>query len=183
MPRFQMLTFFVKGFMLKLQLPGTLIAKGRFLGHYFCNMGPLGFAREIAMRGIKALWAAASVIALTAGVSLLPSEAAAQLNIPGAVFGAIHGGFPGGGSYGSSRRSHAHTSKHDSKDAKDDDEPSGHNTSERSSASNGKGGGEHELSAPVKSDSQPPSQPQPQTAASGPTPKSGGDEPSFSPSR
>ena len=135
------------------------------------------------MRGIKALWATVSVIALTAGVSLLPNQAAAQINIPGAVFGAIHGGFPTGGSGGGSYRSHrghSHESSHDrhSKDAKDDDEPTEH-----SSASNSKSRSERELSAPVKSDPQPPSQPQPQTAASGPTPKSGGEEPSFSPSR
>jgi hypothetical protein len=134
------------------------------------------------MRGIKALWATVSVIALMAGVSLLPNQAAAQLNIPGAVFGAIHGGFPGNGSYGNSRRARTHESRH-SKDAKEDDEPSGHNSSERSSASNSKSGGEQELSAPVKSDPHPPSQTQPQTAASVSTPKSSGEEPSFSPSR
>jgi hypothetical protein len=182
MPRFQMLTFFVKGFMFKLRLPGTLIAKRRFLGHYLCSTGPLGFAQEITMRGITPLWATVSVIALTAGVSLLPSQAVAQINIPGAVFGALHGGFPANGSYGNSRRARTHESKH-SKDAKEDDEPSGHNSSERSSASNGKSGNEQELSAPVKGDPHPPSQPQPQTAASGPTPKPGGEEPSFSPSR
>jgi hypothetical protein len=138
------------------------------------------------MRGIKALWATVSVLALTAGVSLLPTQAAAQINIPGAVFGALHGGFPsgGGGSYRSHRGS-SHESSHDrhSKDAKGDDEPTEH-SSASSSASNGKSGSERELSAPVKGDPQPPSQPQPQTAASGPAPKSGGgEEPSFSPSR
>jgi hypothetical protein len=133
------------------------------------------------MRGSKALWATVSVIAFAAGVSLLPSQAAAQINIPGMVFGAMHGGFPNAGSPRNSRRARAHESSHErhSKDAKeDDDEPTEH-----SSASNSKSAGARELSAPVKSDSQPPSQPQPQTAASGPTPKSGGEEPSFSPSR
>jgi hypothetical protein len=47
MPRFQMLTFFIKGFMFKLLLPGTLIAKSRFLGHYLYSTSPLGFAQEI----------------------------------------------------------------------------------------------------------------------------------------
>jgi hypothetical protein len=130
------------------------------------------------MRGSKALWATASVIALTASVSLLPSQATAQINIPGMVFGAIHGGIPNNGSYGNSRRARTHETKH-SKDAKGDDEPSEHS----SSASNSKSGGEQELSAPVRSDPHPPSQPQPQTAASVPTPKSSGEEPSFSPSR
>jgi hypothetical protein len=135
------------------------------------------------MCGIKALWATVSVIALTAGVSLLPSQAAAQINIPGAVFGALHGGFPtGGGSYRNSRRGHAHESKHDSKDAKDDDGPTEH-SSASGSASNSKSGTGQELSAPVKGDTHPPSQPQPQTAASGPMPKSSAEEPSFSPSR
>ena len=134
------------------------------------------------MRGSKALWATVSVLALTASASLLPSQAVAQINIPGMVFGAIHGGIPNNnGSYGNSRRGRVHESKHDrnSKDGKDEDEPS-----ERSSASNSKSGPE-QLSAPVKSNPQPPpqSQPQPQTAASGPAPKSGGEEPSFSPSR
>jgi hypothetical protein len=135
------------------------------------------------MRGSKALWATVSVLALTAGASLLPSQAVAQINIPGMVFGAIHGGIPNNnGSYGNSRRGRVHeSSKHDrhSKDAKEEDEPSEH-----SSASNSKSGPE-QLSAPVRSDPQPPppSQPQPQTAASGPAPKSSGEEPSFSPSR
>jgi len=129
------------------------------------------------MRGIKALWATVSVIGLTAGISLLPGQAAAQINIPGMVFGAMHGGLPSNGSYGSSHRARSHESRH-SKDAKGDDEPTEH-----SSASNAKSGGEQELSATVKGDSHPPSQPQPQTAASAPTPKSSGEEPSFSPSR
>lgn len=133
------------------------------------------------MRGSKALWATVSVIALTAGVSLLPSQAAAQINIPGMVFGAIHGGIPNNGSYGNSRRARTHESKHskDAKGDKGDDEPTEHS----SSASNSKSGGEQELSAPVRSDPHPPSQPQPQTAASVPPPKSSGEEPSFSPSR
>jgi hypothetical protein len=136
------------------------------------------------MRGIKALWATASVIALTAGVSLLPGQAAAQINIPGAVFGALHGGFPSGGGSYRSHRTRSHEASHDrhSKDAKDDDEPTEH-SSASSSASNSKSGPERELSAPVKGDPQPPSQPQPQTASSGAGPKSSGEEPSFSPSR
>jgi len=131
------------------------------------------------MRGSRALWATVSVIALTAGASLLPSQASAQINIPGMVFGAMHSGFPNNGSVQGGRRTRAHESTRErhSKDAKEEDEPS-----ERSSASNSKSGPQ-QLSAPVKSDPQPPSQPQPQTAASGPAPKSGGEEPSFSPSR
>jgi hypothetical protein len=129
------------------------------------------------MRGIKALWVTVSAIALAAGVALLPNQAAAQINIPGMVFGALHSGYPNSGSY-RSHRARAHESSHErhSKDAKEDDEPT-----ERSSASNGRSGAEKQLSAPIKSDPQPP--PQPQTAASGPAPKSGGEEPSFSPSR
>ncbi len=133
------------------------------------------------MRGSKALWATVSIVALTAGVLLLPSQASAQINIPGMVFGAMHGGFPNDGSVRGSRRTRAHESAHErhTKDAKDDDEPTEHS----SSVSNNKSGGERELSSPVKGNPQPPSQPQPQTATSAPPPKSGGDEPSFSPSR
>jgi len=139
------------------------------------------------MHGIKALWATVSVLALTAGASLLPTQATAQINIPGAVFGALHGGFPSGGGGSGSYRSHrgsAHESSHDrhSKDAKGDDEPTEH-SSPSGSASSSKSGTERELSAPIKSDPQPPSQQQPQTASSGSAPKSGGEEPSFSPSR
>jgi hypothetical protein len=127
------------------------------------------------MRGSRALWV--TVIALTGGASLLPSQASAQINIPGMVFGAMHSGFPNNGSVQGGRRTRAHESTRErrSKDAKEEDEPS-----ERSSVSNSKSGPQ-QLSAPVKSDPQPPSQPQ--TAASGPAPKSGGEEPSFSPSR
>jgi hypothetical protein len=130
------------------------------------------------MRGIKALWATVSVIALTAGASLLPTPASAQIDIPGMVFRGLPGAFPGGPSR--SRRTRAHESKHEghSKDGKDDDEPTEH-----SSASNGKSGSERQLSAPVNNTSPPPSQPQPQTATSSPPPKAGGEEPSFSPSR
>jgi hypothetical protein len=176
-----LLTFLVKGFMFELPLPGTLIAKGRFLGHNLFSTGALrGFGQEITMGGSKVLWATVSVLALAPGASLLPSQAVAQINIPGMVFGAIHGGIPNNnGSFGNSRRGRVHESKHErhSKDAKEEDEPSEH-----SSASNSKSGPE-QLSAPVKSDPQPPPQPQPQTAASGAAPKSGGEEPSFSPSR
>jgi hypothetical protein len=131
------------------------------------------------MRGIKALWATVSVVALTAGFWLLPSQASAQIDIPGMVFGAVHGtGFPNSGST-RSRRARDHESKHErnSKDAKEDDEPTEH-----SSASNNKSGTE-QLSAPVKNGPPPSSQPQPQTAASSPAPRAGGEEPSFSPSR
>jgi hypothetical protein len=132
------------------------------------------------MRGIKALWATVSVVALTAGFSLLPSQASAQIDIPGMVFRSLPGaGFPNGGS-ARSRRGRVHESKHerDSKDAKGDDEPTEH-----SSASNNKSGTE-QLSAPVKNAPPPSSsQPQPQTATSSPTPKAGGEEPAFSPSR
>jgi hypothetical protein len=130
------------------------------------------------MRGIKALWATVSVVALTAGLSLLPGQALAQIDIPGMVFGAMHGGIPNGGS-ARSRRARDHELRHErnSKDAKEDDEPTEH-----SSASNNKSGTE-QLSAPVKNAPPPTSQPQPQTAASSPTPKAGGEEPSFSPSR
>jgi hypothetical protein len=175
-----MLTFFVKGFMLKLPLPGSLIAKRRFLGHNLWSTGALwGSAQEITMHGIKALWATVSVIALTAGATLLPTPASAQIDIPGMVFRGLPGaGFPSGPSR--SRRTRAHESKHEghSKDGKDDDEPTEH-----SSASNGKSGSERQLSAPVNNTPPPPSQPQPQTATSSPAPKTGGEEPSFSPSR
>ena len=131
------------------------------------------------MRGIKALWVTVSVVGLTAGFSLLPSEASAQIDIPGMVFRAMPGaGFPNGGS-ARSRRARAHETRHErnSKDAKEDDEPTEH-----SSASNSKSGTE-QLSAPVRNAPPPPSQPQPQTATSSPAPKAGGEEPSFSPSR
>jgi hypothetical protein len=135
------------------------------------------------MRGIgKALWATVSVIALVAGASLLPSQASAQIDIPGMVFGAVRGGLPpgGGGTFRGGRRGHVHETRHEhrSKDTKDDEEPTEHGATV-----GGKSGPDQISPAVGKTEPPPPSQPQPQTAATTPAPKSNSEEPVFSPSR